>query len=159
MYISHDVKHVAIGQNLNMCTKSKHLSKTNTSNFLCLYLSIILTQILVYEYPVSLIYYLLLTDYSFPVFHFKSTRIPRSSYQMSVIILSVIMFSWSTCQQNHFLCILIFQLSCNAIKGNQTPTWLPFLLVILSNDVQLNPGPSNDQQNYINFMTWNINSV
>ena len=52
----------------------------------------------------------------------------------------------------------MFQLSCNAIRGNQTP-WLPFILLILSNDVHLNPGPPNDQHNFLNLMTWNINSL
>ena len=37
-----------------------------------------------------------------------------------------------------------------------TPNWLTILLIILSNDVQLNPGPS--PQNF-NFMTWNVNSI
>ena len=36
------------------------------------------------------------------------------------------------------------------------PNWLTILLIILSNDVQLNPGPS--PQNF-NFMTWNVNSI
>ena len=159
VYISYDVKFVASSQNLTTFTKSKFSPKTNRSNILCLYPSIILIQILVYENPLSPIYFLLFSDYSFPAIHFRFRGIPRSIYQMSVLILSAIIFSSSTNQQNHFLCIFIFQLSCNAIKGNHTPTWLTFLLVILSNDVHLNPGPSNDQQNYLNFMTWNINSL
>ena len=37
-----------------------------------------------------------------------------------------------------------------------TPNWLTILLIILSNDVQLNPGPSPQS---FNFMTWNVNSI
>ena len=36
--------------------------------------------------------------------------------------------------------------------------WLPFLLVILSNDIELNPGPPI-QTGGFNFAHWNINSL
>ena len=37
-------------------------------------------------------------------------------------------------------------------------TWLPFILIILSNDVPTNPGP-NIYKNGLSFCTWNINSL
>ena len=35
--------------------------------------------------------------------------------------------------------------------------WIPFLLIILANDISKNPGPVT--QNYFSFMNWNLNSL
>ena len=35
--------------------------------------------------------------------------------------------------------------------------WLPIILIILTNDVNLNPEP-HSQNNLFNFMSWNVNS-
>ena len=37
--------------------------------------------------------------------------------------------------------------------------WLPILLIIISNDIHLNPGPHYYQNNFLNFMSWNLNSL
>ena len=42
----------------------------------------------------------------------------------------------------------------------QNVPWVPFLLILLSNDIQLNPGPQpNLQNNCFNFMNRNLNSL
>ena len=38
------------------------------------------------------------------------------------------------------------------------PPWVSILLILLSNDIHLNPGPQNPN-NFLNFMTWNPNSI
>ena len=38
------------------------------------------------------------------------------------------------------------------------PLWLPIILVRLSNDVHLNPGP-HFQNSFLNLMSWNVNSL
>ena len=38
------------------------------------------------------------------------------------------------------------------------PTWLTILLILLSNDIQLNPGPEY-HKNFLTFMNWNLNSL
>ena len=38
------------------------------------------------------------------------------------------------------------------------PRWLPIILIILSNDINLNPGP-HFQNKFFNFMSWNVNSL
>ena len=102
-YITYDVKYVPISQNLSTCTMSRHLRKTNTKNLFCFYSSIILIQIIVYENPLSLLYLLLHSDYHVPYTYFRLTKIPRSIYQIYVIILSVTMFLKASCQLNHFM--------------------------------------------------------
>ena len=38
------------------------------------------------------------------------------------------------------------------------PHWLPTILIILVNDIHLNPGP-HYQTNFLNFMSWNLNTI
>ena len=56
-----------------------------------------------------------------------------------------------------YLCLIIFQIRCHSCV-KRVPHWLPIILIILSNDVHLNPGPQF-QNNVFNFMPWNVNSL
>ena len=56
-----------------------------------------------------------------------------------------------------YLCLIIFQIRCHSCV-KRVPHWLPIILIILSNDVHLNHGPQF-QNNFFNFMSWNVNSV
>ena len=56
-----------------------------------------------------------------------------------------------------YLCLMIFQIRCHSCV-KRGPHWLPIILIILSNDVHLNPGPQF-QNNFFNFMSWNVNSL
>ena len=51
---------------------------------------------------------------------------------------------------------MVFQIWCHSLKQN-VPFWLPIILILLSNDIHLNPGPHF--QNFLNFMSWNLNSL
>ena len=52
---------------------------------------------------------------------------------------------------------MVFQIWCHLCTKN-VPHWLSVILIILSNDVHLNPGP-HFQTNVFYFMSWNINSL
>ena len=54
-------------------------------------------------------------------------------------------------------CLFVLQICCHSLNKKE-PHWLPILLILLSNDIQLNPGPTL-QNNLFNFMTWNVNSL
>ena len=57
-----------------------------------------------------------------------------------------------------FLILFVFQIWTFSFKKNVP--WVPFLLILLSNDIQLNPGPQpNLQNNCLNFINWNLNSL
>ena len=47
----------------------------------------------------------------------------------------------------------MLQICCHSVINN-VPQWLPIILILLSNDIQLNPGPE-----LLKFMTWNLNSL
>ena len=67
------------------------------------------------------------------------------------------LFSVAFTPAGHILCLMSFQIKClSSIK--RIPTWLPFVLIKLSNDIQENPGP-HYQNSFFNFMNWNLNSL
>ena len=68
-------------------------------------------------------------------------------------ILPLYIFSISISPATCTLCLIIFH---SYVK--RSPHWLSAILIILSNDIDLNPGP-HFQNNYFNFMSWNISSL
>ena len=68
--------------------------------------------------------------------------------------LSFYIFSTSLTPGTCTLCRMIFQIWCHSYV-KRVPHWLPIILIILSNDVQLNPGPQFQK----NSMSWNVNSL
>ena len=54
-------------------------------------------------------------------------------------------------------CLMMFQIWCH-LYVKRVPRWLPIILILLSNDINLNPGP-HFQNNLFNFMSWNVNSL
>ena len=57
----------------------------------------------------------------------------------------------------HILCLVMFRIWCHSYVKH-VPRWLPIILILLSNDINLNPGP-HFQNNLFNFMSWNVNSL
>ena len=55
------------------------------------------------------------------------------------------------------LCLIIFQIWCHSYIKH-VPRWLSAILIILSNGINLNPGP-HFQNNSFNFMPWNVHSL
>ena len=73
-------------------------------------------------------------------------------------LLSMYIFSIALTPTDYILSLVVFQIWSNSFKN--VPRWLPMLLIVLSNDIHLNPGPqSHFQNNYLNFMNWNLNSL
>ena len=60
---------------------------------------------------------------------------------------------------SHLLCLLIFFVTCSLIS-RKVPKWVSLLLVLLSNDIEMNPGPGHSyRENFFTFMNWNLNSL
>ena len=71
--------------------------------------------------------------------------------------LPLYIFGVSITTAAYTLCLVKFQISCCSYV-KRIPRWLPIILINLSNDVNLNPGP-HFQNNLFNFMSWNVNSI
>ena len=71
--------------------------------------------------------------------------------------LPLYIFCISTTPASCILCLIIIQICCHSYV-KRVSRWLPIILIILSNDINLNPGP-NHQNDLFNFMSWNVNSL
>ena len=86
------------------------------------------------------------------------------SLKLSKIISQVIsgtlplyIFCISVMPATCILCLMMFQIWCHSYVKH-VPCWLPIILILLSNDINLNPEP-HFQNNLFNFMSWNVNSL
>ena len=71
--------------------------------------------------------------------------------------LSIYIFVIANTPATCILCLMVFQTWCYLCIKN-VPNWLSIILILLSNDVHLNPGPQY-KNNFFNFMSWNVNSM
>ena len=55
------------------------------------------------------------------------------------------------------LSVFVLQIWCHA-QTKKIPRWLKLILILLANDIELNPGPPSQNQ-FFNFMNWNLNSL
>ena len=74
-------------------------------------------------------------------------------------ILSLYMFYVAITPVSYILSLFVFQIWTFSIK-KKVPFWVPMLLIRMSNGIHLNHGPQpNHQNNCLNFMNWNLNSL
>ena len=72
------------------------------------------------------------------------------------IVISFYIFE-SACEPiTQTLSLFIFQIFCHRFVDFSA--WLPGLLIVLSNDIHVNPGPKFSNA-FLTFMSWNVNSL
>ena len=82
----------------------------------------------------------------------------RKIYSKTIYsIVSIYIFVIANTPATYILCLIVSQTWCYLCIKN-VPNWLSVILIIISNDVHLNPGPQY-QNNFFNFMSWNVNSI
>ena len=86
-----------------------------------------------------------------------SPKISRVISRSICDIISLYIFSLSTTPLTYTLCLVILQIRITSLIKH-VPHWLSLFLIILSNDIHVNPGPQF-QNNFLNFMLWNLNSL
>ena len=89
-----------------------------------------------------------------PLFLIKRIRLSSSVTSFSLL---VYIFSISFTPSAFILCLIIFQIWCYSFF-RRLYNWLPIFLILISNDIELNPGPRH-HTNMFNFMSWNLNSL
>ena len=72
-------------------------------------------------------------------------------------LLHICFYSIAATPMTSTLCIVVFQIKCLSFTKN-IPLWLPIFLIILSNDIDVNPRPPF-HNSFFNFMNWNLNSL
>ena len=154
------VRYVTFNTNLSTCNRRK--IRFNSHLCFSTYLSLILNGLLIYEiiseYSDNII--LLLFMHNNPnIGNFINLALKFSKIVSRTFFIThpIFFFSISVSPATHILCIIVFQIWCHSCTRN-VPHWLPIILIILSNDINLNPGP-HFQHNFFNFMSWNLNSL
>ena len=79
------------------------------------------------------------------------------SRQLLNLTLAFTMFSYAQTQISHHFCISIIHSVILSI--DKDPKWLFPMLILLSHDVHMNPGPRDYRNNFFQFMNWNLNSL
>ena len=70
---------------------------------------------------------------------------------------SIYIFSTAVTPASYLICLVVFQIMGYALV-KRVPQWLFVLLILLANDIHMNPGPQY-HNTFFNFMTWNLNSI
>ena len=154
LYSCSQVKYVPFNTNLNLSKKK--------SNFIIpkiwMYLLLMLLWLLFCEHPedFSILFFLhycpncaFLTKFNRYIF--KS--LARSCFHISCVFILTDAISPIT----HLFSIFVFQIWCHAHCSN-VPRWLHFILIMLANDIILNPGPPLQNQ-FLTSMNWNLNPL
>ena len=80
-------------------------------------------------------------------------HLTRSCFHTSCVL----MFADAPSPATLLLSIFVLQIWCHSYCRN-VPRWLPLILILLANDIELNPGPPLQNQ-FLSFMNWNLNSL
>ena len=154
LYSCNQVKYITFNTNLTLFKKNSYIKSPK----LWSYLSIVLLWMLLIEYPedLSILYFL----HYFPSLAFLLKldpniykRLARSCFHTICVFIFIEAVSPATL----ILSIFVFQIWCHELSSN-VPRWLPFILILLANDIELNPGPPLQNQ-FLSFMNWNLNSL
>ena len=141
--------------NTNLCTRRKAITAELSVCF-WLYLSLIILGLLFCEcldYPLQMFIIFINSSYE-SVVNIKFRKIvSRTIFSILSIYIYSIALTPATC----ILSLMIFQVWCHSFTIH-VPPWLPTILILLSNDIHLNPGP-HLQNSFFNFMLWNLNSL
>ena len=154
LYLCYEVNFVTFDTNLNLLKKHRNITFPNLS----FYLLVGLQGLLLSEYPESFsIQFLLHFCPNFPFLTNKHPNFPKSLARGCFHTSCVLIFNNSISTATFILSICVFQIWCHALS-RKVPRWLPLLLLLLANDIELNPGPALQNQ-FLSFMNWNLNSL
>ena len=157
LHLSAQVNYVVFNTNLNLYNKNKTVLVLSQS--ILIFLSIISLGLLLCECKTEL--FLLLIIRCYPNFGndilYLSLNKCNITSRVTSVTLLLYIFSISVTPVTCILCLFMFQIWCYSYV-KRIPCWLPVFLIVISNDIHLNPGP-HYQNNFFSFLSWNLNSL
>ena len=143
--------------NTNLCTQRK-VATSKLPDCFWSYLSLTMLGLLFCEcldYPLLMFIISINQSYTSVVnFILKFRKIVSHSI---FSMISIYIYSIALSPATRILALMVFQIWCHSLTKN-VPLWLPTIVLLLSNDIHLNPGP-HFQDNIFNFMSWNLSSL
>ena len=161
IYITFNFVFIPLNHNLNLGTQiNPDLGQFKVSENILFNAQFALNLLFIFEFPISLTYYFLFlfSNLQIPIFSSNFLKFRHILFKLNILLFSMIMFQLATGHIDQILCLFVLQIVSSSFNGNKSVIWLPFLLIILSNDIELNPG-QNYHHNFLNVMTWNVNSI
>ena len=120
-----------------------------------MYVSICIIGLMLSECPIIIIFISFNSSFNYdPVIRY-SLKFSKHFSKTVFIVSSFYMLAHT--QSCYILSLLVLQICCHSLRNN-VPHWLLIILILLSNDIQLNPGPTSENE-LLKFMTWNLNSL
>ena len=148
-----EVKFLSFDTNLSLLKQSP-TKKTNTESYLYLMLLFILVIDASCDINIAMLLHLPIDVY--PVFA-KLSGFRKCISRIGPFAFCLQLLASPFCPETHFLCLFIIFITCTIIT-KKVPIWVTLLLILLSNDIEMNPGPSY-HDNFLTFMNWNLNSL
>ena len=162
LHMCRNTHYVPFDTNLNLFKKNKSYSILTCSHLW--FTSAGLALVLLSEYETDFIQFLLaVMSPSFellPCFELMLYLLSKFKKTLSFtfFVASVfLIFTISTTPSAQYVCVLVLQISCISF-AKESPPWMSTLLILISNDIEQNPGPGY-HKNFFNFMNWNLNSL
>ena len=154
--LCNNVRYVTFNTNLSTCNRKNVCFKS--SECISIYVTVFMLGLLFSEYPEDLII-LSITRISPGIGLLIDLALEFNKIVSRILFsfLSLFIFSIAVTPISCIVCIMAFQILCHSWNKN-VPHWLLIILILLSNDVHLNPGPPFPN-NFLNFMSWNLNSL
>ena len=142
---------VMFNTDLSLYSKRKKLEIS--TQCIIMYLSIIILGLLLCECETNHILILILRLYPNFADDLLDLLLKQNKgiSRVTSAALSLCIFSMSVTPATCILCLLVFQIWCYSYTKH-LPHWLSVFLIILSNDIHLNPGP-HYQLDFFNFMS------
>ena len=144
------VRYVTFNTNLSVCIKQQKYDLASPQSIMLYEVSLILCGLCLTEVP-DFFPFLWLTCPDYGSIVNLSLKLYNILSRILFFTSSLCMFYLATSPTGNILCIVILQITCYSFTRN-IPQWLPFLLIKLSNDVHLNPGPPFQN----NYFTWRL---
>ena len=123
----------------NLCLRTSPGHRSSQTDVLSNIFSHLFTILFIIEYPDSLMAIMFIVNIEFPSSVPYLPKPTRYTLRISSIFWSIIVFSFATGSSNHTMCLIIFQITCEALNKNKGIVWLPLLLIILCHDIHRNP--------------------
>ena len=156
LHLCNHVRYVSFNTNLNLYSKKKNILEF--PKCIWTYLSLIFIGLLLSECEnEQILLFIICMNPDFGSVFNLALKFRKLISWTLFRILSIYMFSMAVTPAACILCLMVYQIWCHSCTKN-VPHWLSIILILLSNDVHLNPGP-HFQNNFFNFMSWNVNSL
>ena len=145
LYLSTQVSYVSFNTDLNLRTKKRNFLASTllaSTESISLYLSLVMLSVVISECEKELfVVFIIRTNPNFGYVVGLSLKYSKNISRVISDISTVYIFFISITPATCTICLIICQIWCHShIK--RVSLWLPIILIILSNDINLNPGPN-----------------